>query len=94
MGITLVCSMCFYLLLNIFYKVLNRKYKSPQNPHFHPISGSVTHMVVAFHTLHGNGIYLVLINLDNMYNFVNVDKSKVFMVIFNEIIFSLMMILN
>ena len=51
-------------------------------------------MVAAFHTLHGNDIYLVLINLDNMCNYVNVDESNVFMVIFNEIKLSLMMILN
>ena len=86
--------MCFYLLVNIFYKVLNRKYKSPQNPHFHPISGSVTNMVAAFHTLHGNDIHLVLINLDNTCNFLNVNKNNVFMVIFIEIIFSFMIILK
>ena len=94
LGVTLVCSMCFYLLVNIFYKVLNRKNKSPQNPHFHPILGSVTHMVAIFHKLHGNDIYMVLIGLDNMRNFVNIDKSNVFMLIFIEITFYLMMRLN
>ena len=78
----------------MFYNVLNRKNKSPQNPHFHPISGSVTHMVATFHKLHGNDIYLVLISLDNKCNFVNVNKNNVFMLTFIEIIFYLMMILN
>ena len=50
----------------MFYQVLNRKSKSPQNPHFHTISGSVTHMVVTCHKLHGNDIYMVLTSLDNI----------------------------
>ena len=82
------------MLVNIFYEVWNRNYKSPQNAPFHPISGSVTNMFVAFYTLHGNDIHVVLINLDNMCNFFNVNKSNVFMFIFSEIIFSLMMILK
>ena len=49
LGITLVCSKCFYLFVNTLYKVLNIKNKSPQNPHFHPILGSVTQMVATFH---------------------------------------------
>ena len=84
--------MCFYLLVSIFYKVWNRKYKSPQNPHFHPISGTVRNMVAAFHTLHGNGIHLVLIDLENMCIFFNANKSNVFMVILIEIIFSIVIL--